>query len=199
MLRPNFFFGFPLDGNFLQELPELPRSFRRFHVEDVHMTLAFLGTCGEEAALRALAALDERLKVSPIEVMNVSLGEIVPMGGSRRKYSALSATLDHGREEAAACLMAYRDILTETATGRIEKQTAKPHVTIARPRQRATDDQRAAGLEWAARIDLRSVQARLDRVALYTWNENRQERLFRILAERLSVPSLKVEVRGRSS
>jgi hypothetical protein len=28
------------------------------------------------------------------------------------------------------------------------------------------------------------VQQRLDRIALYTWSERRQERLFRIVAER---------------
>lgn len=186
MPRPNFFFGFPLDGSFLLGLPPLPPSFRRFHVEDVHMTLAFLGGCGEEAALRALAALDERLKSSPMPPMNVSLGEVVPMGGSRRAYSALSALLEEGREEATACLTAHRNLLTETATGRKEKRPAKPHVTIARPRQRASDAQRAAGLEWATSVNLRGVSAELDRIALYTWSEDkgRRERLFRIMAER---------------
>lgn len=187
MLRPNWFFGFPLNGSFLLGLPPLPPSFRRFHVDDVHVTLAFLGGCSEEAAFRALAALDERLKSAPIVVMNVSLGEVVPMGGSRRAYSALSAILEQGREEATACLTAYRDVLTETATGRTEKRPAKPHVTIARPRQRATDAQRAAGLEWAASVNLRGVSATLDRVALYTWSEDkaRRERLFRVVADRV--------------
>jgi 2'-5' RNA ligase len=106
------------------------------------------------------------------------------MGGSRRDYSALSALLDHGRAEATACITDVRDVLTQAATGRREKRPAKPHVTIARPMRRATDEARAAGLVWAAALELRAVRARLDRIALYTWSENRRERLFRIVAER---------------
>jgi 2'-5' RNA ligase len=188
MLRPNFFFGFPIAGNFLLALPKRPTSFRRFHVDDVHMTLAFLGACGEEAALRALRALDDRLAVSPIGPMKLSLAEVVPMGGSRRKYSALSALLNEGQREAAACITAYRDVLTETATGRKETRLATPHVTLARPRQRATDNDRAAGLAWARSVNVREVRASLCRVALYTWSEGkeRRDRLFRVVAERVT-------------
>jgi 2'-5' RNA ligase len=183
MPRPNWFFGFPINGAFVLELPELPPSFRRFHPEDVHLTLAFLGGCGEAAASRALAALDERLANHPPGVIDVSLGKVVPMG-SRRAYTALSALLDEGREDATACVTTLRDGLTEAATGRREKREALPHVTIARPRSRATEANREAGLAWAGELDLRSVHAKLDRIALYTWSEVRRERLFRIVAER---------------
>lgn len=182
-MRPNWFFGFPIDGAFLLDLPTLPKHFRRFHENDVHMTLAFLGGCGEEAALRALSALDERLASAPIHAMDISLGEVVAMGSPRR-YTALSALLDRGREEAEACVTTYRDLLTETASGRRDERPAKPHVTIARPRRRAADADRKAGLEWAATVDLHAVTATLDRVALYTWSEKRVDQMFRIVAER---------------
>ncbi|HKO91561.1 MAG TPA: 2'-5' RNA ligase family protein, partial [Polyangiaceae bacterium] len=189
MLRPNWFFAFPVDGAFLRELPELPGSLRRFHEEDVHLTLAFLGGVGEAAAERSLAALDERLASTPVPSIEVSLGEVVPMGGSRSRYTALSALLARGRPEATACITALRDVLTETANGRREQRAAKPHVTLARPRQRATDADRQAGLVWAAQLDLGGVHATLDRIALYTWSERRQARLFRIVAERRLAPA----------
>src|SRR5688572_27881196 len=96
MLRPNWFLGFPIDGAFLLDLPPVPPALRRFHPEDVHLTLAFLGGCGEEAALAALSALDRRLEVEPLRALPVSLGEVVPMGGSSKTYSALSALLQVG-------------------------------------------------------------------------------------------------------
>ena len=202
MLRPNWFFAFPVDGAFLRELPEPPRSFRRFHEEDVHLTLAFLGGVGEAAAERSLAALDERLASTPVPSIDVSLGEVVPMG-SRSRYTALSALLARGRPEATDCITALRDLLTETANGRREKRAAKPHVTIARPRHRATDADREAGLVWAAQLDVGAVHATLDRIALYTWSELRQARLFRIVAERqlasaASAPSAPADPSDRS-
>jgi RNA 2',3'-cyclic 3'-phosphodiesterase len=184
MPRPNWFLAFPVAGAFVLELPALPPQFRLFHPEDVHVTLAFLGGCGEEAALRALALLDARLAQAPLSSVDVSLGRVVPMGGSRRSYTALSALLERGCAETTAAIATLRDALLEAATGRREKRAPKPHVSIARPRSRATEAQREAGLAWAAGLDLRHVTTRLDRIALYTWHEARHERLFRIAAER---------------
>jgi hypothetical protein len=47
-----------------------------------------------------------------------------------------------------------------------------------------TEEQRRAGLDWAGALDLRAVRARLDRIALYTWHEDRAAQLFRRVAER---------------
>ena len=183
MPRPNWFFAFPLDGAFVLELPALPPSFRLFHPSDVHLTLSFLGGCGEEAALRAFRALEAELAQAPATSLDISLGGVVPMGPTRQ-YSALSALLERGRDETASCIARLRDVVSEAALGRREKRAPKPHVTIARPGRRATEQARIAGLAWAAGLDLRGVGARLDRIALYTWSEgNRRERLFRIAAE----------------
>lgn len=184
MPRPNWFLAFPLDGTFVQALPELPSALRLFHPEDVHLTLAFLGGCGEEGAMRALAALDARLAIDPPPATDITLGDVVPMGGSRNTYSALSALLATGRETLTATLTSHRDALTEAANDRRESRPAKPHITIARPRRRATPEDRDAGLAWAQSLDLSGVKARLDRIALFTWSDRRSERLFRIVTER---------------
>jgi 2'-5' RNA ligase len=92
-----------------------------------------------------------------------------------------------------------RDALTEAASGRREKRKPKAHVTIARPMRRATEAQRDAGRSWAKSLDLRGVEATVDRVALYTWNENRRERLFRVVAERWFSPRSDGAVHAESS
>ena len=183
MLRPNWFLAFPLDGGFVSELPPPPRTFRRFHPEDVHLTLAFLGPCGEPGAERALRALDLALQTTAHARLEVSLGEVVPMGGARL-YTALSALLGEGRRAGERYIGELRDPLTEAASGRRDKRPPKPHVTLARPTRRANDEDRAAGLEWARSLQLGSIRQTLDRVALYTWHSVRRERLFRIVAER---------------
>ena len=182
-MRANWFIAFPVAADFVTSLPALPENFRRFRAEDVHLTLAFLGPCGEKGAERALAALDAQLLGSLRARIDVSLGEVVPMG-PRGRYSALSALLNRGRQEMEARITALRDALFEAANARREERPAKAHITVARPMRRITTAQRQAGLAWAASVDLRAVDARLDRIALYTWSEDRGERLFRIVAER---------------
>jgi len=184
MPRPNWFLAFPLDGAFVLELPPLPPQFRRFHPEDVHLTLAFLGGCGEAAARRSFAQLEATLEREPLAALDISLAEVVPMGGSRKQYTAQSALLDAGRAEVTAAIAGLRDPLLAVATGRREGRPPKPHVSIARPRTRVTEAQREAGLAWAASLALDRVKQRLDRIALYGWHEVRAERLFRVVAER---------------
>jgi 2'-5' RNA ligase len=181
--RPNWFFAFPIDGSFVLELPTVPRLFRLFHPDDVHLTLAFLGGSGEEAARRALDVLDERMLAEPVAALDVTLGEVVPMG-SRRHYTALSALLGEGRVPLTACLTELGGRLCEAALGRRPSRAAKPHVTLARPRHQASDAERALGLAWAAGLNLGGVRRRLDRIALYTWSDQRRERLFQVVAER---------------
>lgn len=182
-MRPNWFLAFPFDGSFVEALPPPPPLFRRFAREDVHLTLSFFGACGAEAAMRGLTSLRAELAARPQPPLDVSLAEVVPMG-ARREYTALSALLARGRAETEACMARLRDVASDAALGRREQRAPKAHVTVARPARRATDAARAAGLSWAASLDLRGVSARLERVALYTWAEgNRHERLFRIVAE----------------
>ncbi len=189
MPRPNWFFAFPLDGGFVTALPALPPLLRRFHPEDVHLTLSFLGACGDAAAARALQALDAELSSAPRASVAVSLAEVVPMGA--KPYSALSALLAHGRDETVSLIAGLRDTLSEAALGRREKRAPKPHVTIARPSRRASASALEAGLAWGNALDLRHVSATLDRIALYTWSEGaRRERLFRVVAERRLGPQL---------
>jgi len=183
MSRPNWFFAFPVDGTFLLEVSEPPTNIRRYHPDDAHLTVAFLGGCGEGSAMRALDALDGLLPILRPKPIEITLGSVEPMGPKSR-YSALSAMLRQGRAEAAALLGLMRDTLTETAIGRRERREPKPHVTLARPRRRATEEQRASGLTWARELNLDGARSCLDRVALYTWSDDRRERLFRVVAER---------------
>lgn len=183
MPHANWFFAFPLPGQFVLALPQLPREFRRYHPDDVHLTLAFLGPCGTEAATRALAVLDQLLHDETPTAIDISLAEVVPMGSPRR-YSALSALLDQGRDEAARCITRLREPLERAADTRPDDRPAKPHVTLAKPSRRATPADRNRGLTWARALDLRHIQARLDRIALYTAAPAPNDRRFQITAER---------------
>jgi hypothetical protein len=54
-------------------------------------------------------------------------------------------------------------------------------VTVARPRRAASEAQRLEALAWARELAPPGAELELGRPALYTWAEERGERLFRIL------------------
>lgn len=177
MTSPNWFVAFPFEGTFAANLPAPPPRFRLLAPEDLHVTVAFLGACGEAAALRGY----ERITASPPSV-EVSLGAVVPMGPSR--YSALSALLVLGRREIEAMMSAFRDVVADAAGARREERPPKAHVTIARPSRGASAADRAIGESWANALDLRPRTTTIGRIALYTWSEDRTQRQFRIVRER---------------
>ncbi|MFZ5891376.1 MAG: 2'-5' RNA ligase family protein [Myxococcota bacterium] len=183
MSRENWFFGFPLDGAFMRSLPAPPHGFRLYHPDDIHLTLAFLGGCGEAPALRALEALDGELEQAQLSSIDVSLGAVQPMG-SRRAYTALSAVLDIGREAVEVYIARLRDALADAASVARDTRPPKAHATLARPARRASHAERQAGLVWARGLDLTHVNQRIRCIALYRWSENRNERLFRVVARR---------------
>jgi RNA 2',3'-cyclic 3'-phosphodiesterase len=178
---PNWFLAFPIHAEWVVELPALPPRFRRFSPTDVHLTLMFLGACGEAAALSALEATRASFLATPCEPIAVTFGEVVPMG-PKKEYSALSALLDQGRDEVTGLLRTHRDVAADAAGIRRDKRAPVPHVTLGRPQRRATDDDRKLGLAWAASVVLPSAAQLLNSVALYTWDTDRRAALFRVVA-----------------
>lgn len=178
-MRPNWFIAFPVDPGtwFRARVPRPPEGLRRFHAHDLHLTVAFLGGVDEDAAGAAWAA---RPDLRP--AFAVTLGPVVPMGNPRR-YSALAAEMDVGREVVDEAIATLRAPMLAAAGAPPPRWPARAHVTLGRPKRRATSRQRAAGLRWADAVDLTGVRLALDRLALYTWSDDRAARLFRIVDE----------------
>lgn len=179
---PNWFVAIPVnaEGWYDQAVTMPPEGFRRFHPDDLHMTIAFLGGIEEELARAGWDALAWNLPPT-----RVTLGPVIPMGNPRQ-YSALSVELLEGRRVVEEAIAASRDAVCDAAGAQRERRAAKAHVTIARPARRATDAQRDAGLRWAKRLQLGGTSVLLDSVALYTWSEERRERQFRVVERSLA-------------
>jgi len=177
---PNWFLAFPVSAPWIVDLPPLPPRFRRFDPLDVHLTLLFLGACGESAATAAFATVRDALVQRPVAPITITLGRVVPMG-PKRQYSALSALLDQGRGAVVDLMQQLRDAPADAAGIRRDARKPLPHVTLGRPQRRATDEDRAAGLAWADALHLTETPHALDRLALYTWHTERRQALFRVV------------------
>ena len=96
-----------------------------------------------------------------------------------RNAVALSVVLDVGRDDAIALIAELRDPLIAAAEARPDGRPPAPHITVARPPRRATASQRRAAVAWAEAKPPIGASLTLDRLALYTWSDERQTRQFR--------------------
>jgi 2'-5' RNA ligase len=177
--RPNWFIAFPVDeavgARWLAALTLPPDGARAFHAADLHVTLAFLGPCGAEAAQVAWAqAARIRWDAGPF-----TPGPLAPFG-PRSHPSTWAVEPRGGAPWLRDLLAAHAGPLARAAGARPGHHGPRPHVSLARTRRGTSGDALAA---WARHQQLPELPATLDRLALWTWSEDRRSRLFRIVAE----------------
>jgi len=184
-MQQNWFVGLEVEAArwFEPLVADAPSCVHVLHPGDLHATVAFFGGVGEEAAMRAWHAISEER----LEIFDVALGGVAPMGNPRRP-SALSVLLTDGREVAASLIARLRPTLIDEAGAKPDTRPPKPHITIARPHRNASAAERRRAVAWAEGKEPIAAQIHIARLALYTWSEDRRARQFRIVASRQLVP-----------
>ena len=74
-------------------------------------------------------------------------------------------------------------ILLEAAGCRPDRRPALPHVTLARPGRKDARKLAPVMHQWMATAPVPQSHAVLNKIALYTWAEDRSTRLFQVVAE----------------
>ncbi len=180
-MAPNWFAGYVIDETapWLDALLDTaPQDLRFFTPQDLHITFAFFGSVGEDAARRGWEVLHDA-RPHPVEI---SFAALEPFGRPSRP-SAFSLTLDQGREEVVAQMKRWRSEALKAADARPDDRDPKPHITIARPSRRASREVVDAGIAWCEEATIPDVRLTLDRLALYTWSDDRNQTLFRIVED----------------
>ncbi len=179
-MKPNWFVGLPIDpGAWFEPLTrDAPTAVRVFHPADVHLTVAFLGACGGQRAATAWQLLAS-YAAAPIDIR---LARLEPMGNPRRP-SALSALIDTGREAVSKLTLDMRAPLLAAAGAEPDTREPLPHVTVARPMRKCSPEQRRNAIAWATAKPAIGASVSIDRVALFTWSDDRRTRQFRVVAE----------------
>lgn len=160
-------------------IESLPAGLRRFHPDDLHLTVAFLGAV---SGARARAAWDAAADIAE-GPFTVDVGAPAALGKPRRP-SAFGLDLGAGGEAVTRLIETWRDRLLAAADLEPDARAARPHITLGRPPRRGGDVIRKRGRRWVERYEPPPATLHLDRIALYTWSDDRRERLFRIVAER---------------
>lgn len=178
--RPNWFVALPVprDSRADTVLTQLPAGLRRFSPEDLHITLAFLGTVDEATAWAAWHAAP----YPPAEGFAVAARSWRALGPPQRP-SAYGLIVDEANDTLAAWIAQHRDAIRAAAGLEAERRPALPHVTLGRPPRRGGQAIRERIEHWLAAAAVPDWQFRLDRLALYTWSNDRRSRLFARVAE----------------
>ena len=175
----NWFIGWPVaPGDWFDAvIADAPRGLRRFHPLDLHTTFVFLGPVAPEAAQAAWAAVAGLA----LPRFTAELGPVKPFG-KPKEPSAFSIELQ--APALCAWIGLHRAVIEAAAGARPDVWAPRPHVTVVRPTRRGGDAAREAGIQWAAGVSVPPRTLVLDRLALYTWSEGREDRLFRVVEER---------------
>jgi 2'-5' RNA ligase len=159
----NWFVGVVLPP-WTRSLGPLPPGVRALHPDDLHLTVAFLGSCTEVAARAAWDAL-----TWPTGPLDVVLGPCRAFGG--RYPSALAVTIDDPRLVDA--IDAARGPCLDAAGLPPDDRPVRPHATFARIVRRATKAEARAARAWAEGLPTAGTPVRLDTLALFTWSPER--------------------------
>lgn len=181
MTQPNWFVALPLpDGaGWQQAAATAPEAVRRFDAADLHLTVAFLGPCGEQAALQAWRALEPlRTPVIPI-----AAGGWRALGPPRQP-SAYGLTLAQGHEALVDLLASWGARALQAAALPPPPRPPLPHVTLLRPRRREAQQWREPMQAWMAAAPLPPQVLTLAELGLWTWSPDRSQRLFAMVRRR---------------
>jgi len=181
MSAPNWFLALPLPPGaaWQQAAVSAPAQLRRFAAADLHCTVAFLGPCGEARAEAAWQVLVE-LRAEPIRIRAGAWRTL----GSPRQPSAYGFTFAEGHLPLCDLLRRWEPLALEAAGLAPPARPPLPHVTLLRPKRREAAEVIAPMRAWMAQAPLPASPALLQELALYTWDPERRERLFRITARR---------------
>lgn len=177
----NWFIGvaLPAEAGWIHAAQDLPEGVRRFHPLDLHITVAFLGPCGEAKAHRAWQAITSH--VHPPVVAGAKAWHAL---GHPQRPSAFGLVLGSGFSALADLMQHWgRDALA-AAERPAAQRVPLPHVTLARPSRRGGDAARTAMQRWITHAPVPTTPALLEHLALYTWAHPRHERLFQVVAQR---------------
>lgn len=156
-----------------------PPELRRFAAEDLHLTLAFLGPCDEALAMAAWEAVAE-LQAEPIRISAAGWRGL----GPPQQPSAYGLTLAEGHPQLSELLLRWGPQALAAAGLSPPRRSPLPHVTLLRPRRREASQWCEPMRAWMAAAPLPSGTVLLRELALYTWDRERHQRLFRITARR---------------
>ncbi len=176
-LPGNWFVAFQVSsGDWFKPLVQkLPTGLNSFHPDDLHMTVSFLGRLSEPVVQKLAEQIEKTAPLSFRIRFNTFLA--LP---SKRKFSAICLGANEGQKDLIRWMKENSLLYYQTADLEPDPRKPLPHITLARPNRRCSNETRRAIYRALFEITAPKINVELRGPNLYTWSENRLERQFRI-------------------
>lgn len=162
---PNWFIGFAIQSESLAAIArQAPDGLQPVHPDDLHLTVAFLGSCGETTARQAW----QNIIAAPPPARSESTLRVEPIGlASCAKYYVAS----FAKADATAAFMLHVRRQNHAQFGIEDNFEPFPHITLAR-RGNSPLSVREAAARWFRESDIEGLRVHLNTLALYTWADD---------------------------
>lgn len=152
-----------------------PTGIRWFHLDDCHITLAFLGRLSAEKVRQ----IRERLEIAVAQQMTAIIGKPLLLPSSRR-FSALAFAVES--QALSDAIAEQRNLWAALAGIPPESRDPLPHLTFARPERRASFPQLRAIRNWMNELRPPSdCTVSFEGPMLFTWDDDRAVRQFKVV------------------
>ena len=177
-MKPNWFVAFSVSPDvwYKDIYKNIEEPMRKFHPEDLHSTLVFLGYLenGEvESVKRVMDDFDEKS-------VSITLGKLLFLP-ALKKYSAVSYSIEQGNKTLQEYMKKYRDRFSVAAQRDLDSRSPLPHITIARPPKKMTGHEKQTAAMQLQKLPIPQGEIKIDTLDLYTWADHRQSRQFKII------------------
>jgi 2'-5' RNA ligase len=182
---PNWFIALTVDPGewYPPLLRTIPRHIRAFNGADLHITVAFLRTCGEASARVAWQAVESHFTQS----LDFTLGGVEPMG-NRWRPSAVAICSATEESPVGRFIDQVRDLATFKAGVEPDVRAPRPHVTVIRPPKRGSLEEIREILDWATGTPPLNIPLRCTRLALYTRSIERGRQFQTVVDKSVETP-----------
>lgn len=161
MSKPSWFIA--LDAPVRFSSPPPPKKLRLLHSLDHHLTVSFFGHVEEALAMNAFFEIERQLRSK----FSVIVQKCAWFGG----HAPRAIAFDVQNEGLKAWIGMQRPALLSTAACAPDTRAIRPHITFARLKHRASQEERLRANEWMRQVEVESTQITLTRIALYTWRD----------------------------
>jgi 2'-5' RNA ligase len=177
----NWFAAFKVESSqWYQDIAaKIPPEIKLFHPDDLHMTISFLGNYNDEK----LEDVKKAIESTFFKPFNLYAHRFILLP-KESNFSAFCLEFDSSESGLYLQIEKSRENIYKAAGITPDKKKFIPHVTMGRPPRSTSNSERKKIADFVNKLSNFDVKIYIKSSAIYTWSDNRKEKMFKIIFEK---------------